>query len=65
MITFSSTEPQYSYIKFDEEGNIVGTIEKEVVSTEAICGAYLFKNIQTFREASDKYMKDCGYQEYF
>lgn len=65
LVTFSSNEPQYSYIKFDADGRIIGTIEKQVASSEAICGAYLFKNIQIFREASAKYMEDCEYQEYF
>ena len=64
LITFKSDKPQFSYIKYD--GNrIVGTVEKQVVSDDAICGAYIFRNSEIFRQMSEKYLKVCEYSEYF
>ncbi|MCR4618667.1 MAG: dolichyl-phosphate mannose synthase [Lachnospiraceae bacterium] len=64
LLTFKSDNPAYSYAKF-ENGKVVGTIEKVVVSDEAICGAYYFKNRKTFEKASDIYLEKCSYKEFF
>ena len=32
----------------DETGNVIHTVEKQAVSTHAICGAYYFKNKKLF-----------------
>lgn len=64
LLTFRSDEPKFSYIKYD--GNrIVGTIEKEVVSNDAICGAYYFRNKDTFLKYANRYLKNCNYSEFF
>lgn len=64
LITFKSNEPQFSYIKYD--GNkISGTIEKQVVSDDAICGAYIFRTAEIFRNICDEYLKQCEYSEFF
>lgn len=65
LLTFESGEAQYSYVKYDQTGKIVGTIEKKVVSEHAICGAYIFKNVQLFKEAARVYIKNCPYNECF
>ena len=65
LITFESTVPQFSYVKYDDAGNIVGTVEKQVVSNHAICGAYFFANAELFRQMSEKYFETCNYKEYF
>ena len=64
LVTFKSNLPQFSYIIY-ENGKIVGTIEKEVLSNDAICGAYLFKNKNQFMSLADKYLTNCKYNEYF
>lgn len=64
LITFKSNEPQFSYIKYDGD-TIVGTIEKKVASSDAICGAYIFKNADTFRVICDEYLNKCEYSEFF
>ena len=64
LLTFESDGPQFSYVKY-EDGRIVGTVEKQVVSNHAICGAYIFKNAEIFKQAADKYIKDCPYNECF
>ena len=65
LLTFKSDSPNFSYVKFDEKGNFVGTIEKEVVSKEAICGAYYFRNAEIFKENVEKYLDKCVYKEFF
>ena len=64
LITFNSNLPQYSYVRYDGI-KIIGTIEKEVASNNAICGAYLFKNARQFRKLSKSYLNNCNYKEYF
>ncbi len=65
LLTFKSDNPAYSYVIFDNAGNVIGTVEKKVVSDEAICGAYYFKNAFVFKEASERYLKNCSYSEFF
>lgn len=65
LLTFKSDNPMYSYVKFDKDGKVRGTIEKQVVSDEAICGAYYFKNSEIFDAAAKSYLVRCSYSEYF
>ena len=65
LITFESSAPQFSYVKFDDSGKIIGTVEKQVVSNRAICGAYFFANAELFRSMAEKYFETCQYKEYF
>lgn len=65
LLTFCSDSPNFSYVKFDEDGTVIGTIEKEVASNEAICGAYYFKNRKIFDAAVQSYLKKCAYKEFF
>lgn len=64
LLTFNSDQPQFSYIKYDN-GRVVGTVEKKVVSNNAICGAYMIRNAQMFREMADEYLINCNYSEFF
>lgn len=64
LLTFESNEPQFSYIRY-ENGHIVGTVEKQVVSNHAICGAYIVRNAQVFRDMAEDYLKKCNYSEFF
>jgi len=65
LMTFKSNEAKFSYIKYDENSNIIGTVEKEVVSNDAICGAYYFKNKDVFLKYANLYLKTCSYKEFF
>lgn len=65
LLTFKSDSPNFSYVIFDDNKNVVGTIEKEVASDEAICGAYYFKNKDIFKDAVEVYLKECQYKEFF
>lgn len=65
LLTFHSDEPCYSYVRFCENGRVMGTVEKEVVSSDAICGAYYFRKRKIFEEAAQLYLHNCDYQEFF
>lgn len=65
MLTFNSQCPAYSYILFDDERNIIGTIEKVAASDAAICGAYYFKSKRIFEKAVKNYLLNCQYQEFY
>lgn len=65
LLTFHSDSPNYSYVNYDGQGTVIGTVEKIVVSNEAICGAYYFKNKNVFAEAVTAYLEQCAYKEYF
>lgn len=64
LLTFNSDQPQFSYIKY-ENGRIVGTVEKQVVSNNAICGAYMVRSAKIFRELASEYLENCNYSEFF
>lgn len=65
LLTFESDDPKYSYLQMNEDGNVIHTVEKQVVSTHAICGAYYFKNKNVFLECAKEYLDKCSYSEYF
>lgn len=66
LVTFKSQEPCFSYVKYDD-GKFAGTVEKKVVSEDAICGAYMYKNAQTFIDAANKLLErgTGDYAEFF
>lgn len=64
LLSFDSDQPQFSYIQYDN-GQIVGTVEKKVVSEHAICGAYMIRNAEIFRKMAEEYLKKCNYKEFF
>ena len=65
LLTFISDSPNFSYVIYDDNQRVTGTIEKQVVSNHAICGAYVFKNAQTFKKMALEYIDECQYSECF
>jgi dTDP-glucose pyrophosphorylase len=65
LLCFRSRDPAYSYVRFDEAGEVAGTIEKRAVSPLAIAGCYLFSSRDAFLEPYARYRTDCPYSEYF
>lgn len=65
LLTFESDKPAFSYVMYNESGEVSGTVEKQVVSRDAICGAYYFKSRKVFENGVAGYLENCGYQEYF
>ena len=65
LLTFTSTDPRFSYVMYDAGGRVTGTIEKQAVSTSAICGAYIFRSAGLFRDLAAEYVSNCPYNECF
>ena len=58
LLTFESDSPAYSYLQYGADGNVCHTVEKQVVSHDAICGAYYFKDKKTYAGACAEYLKN-------
>lgn len=65
LLTFESSDPKFSFVECNSDGNIIRTVEKVAISNDAICGAYYFKNRKTFEEGTNEYLDNCNYKEYF
>ncbi|MBC7497993.1 MAG: NTP transferase domain-containing protein [Sphingomonadaceae bacterium] len=65
LLCFTSQDPAYSYARFDSDGDVVGTVEKQVVSSSAIAGCYLFASPEAFIAPYERYRENCPYDEYF
>ena len=65
LLTFESDSPAYSYLEYNHDGLVKRTVEKQVVSHDAICGAYYFKSRAIYENACADYLIDCEYKEYF
>lgn len=44
IVTFTASHPKWSYVKTDEQGNVIEVAEKVVISNEATVGIYYFKH---------------------
>ena len=65
LLTFESTDPKYSFLELDSNNNVIRTVEKEAISTHAICGAYYIKNKDLLEKYTNEYLDKCSYSEYF
>ncbi|HEX2654701.1 MAG TPA: glycosyltransferase family 2 protein [Xanthobacteraceae bacterium] len=54
VVTFQSTHPRFSYVRADDEGHIVETAEKRVISRLAIAGLYYFRRGSDFIEGAKR-----------
>ncbi len=57
LVSFDSDQPKYSYAALDENGNVVRTAEKEVISNHALCGAYFFASGKEFKEIAHQLLE--------
>lgn len=58
LVSFYSNEPRYSYAEIGENGYVVRTAEKEVISSHALCGAYLFSSGKRFRQIAHQLLDE-------
>ena len=65
LLTFPSDSPAYSYLQYGPDGLVCRTVEKQVVSHDAICGAYYLKDKATYLDACAEYLHTCQYKEFF
>tara|TARA_R110001583_G_scaffold111063_2_gene260140 strand:+ start:17290 stop:18018 length:729 start_codon:yes stop_codon:yes gene_type:complete len=57
VITFESIHPRWSYVKLDENRQVVETAEKRPISKAAIAGFYYFKQGSDFISAASRMIK--------
>lgn len=65
LLTFTAHEPQFSYLELDDQENVIRTVEKQVISDKAVCGAYYFGSKELFCRYAEQYLKECTYKEFF
>ncbi len=65
LCTFQSSNPAYSYVRFDKNNNVEGAVEKQVVSSHAIAGMYSFASAEVYLRYYQKYAKICSYKELY
>ncbi|MDE6821525.1 MAG: glycosyltransferase family 2 protein [Bacteroides acidifaciens] len=58
LISFESDQPKYSYAEVGEDGYVVRTAEKEVISSHALCGAYFFSTGRRFKEIAHQLLNE-------
>lgn len=57
LLSFESDNDRYSYARVDEEGVVIETAEKKVISNHALAGAYCFARGKLFVDAADNLLK--------
>lgn len=65
VLSFYSDKTKYSYAKVDENGYVTQTAEKQVISNNALCGAYFFNSGLTFKAVANDLIKDCDAKEFY
>jgi len=62
---FHSNKPHFSYALYSQDGRLLKTVEKSVISNRAIAGIYGFRNVQILTNAASSYKINCPYPELY
>lgn len=54
LLSFTSTDPRYSFAKTDSNNLVIETAEKVAISNKALMGAYFFTKAEYFLDAAHK-----------
>lgn len=68
LLAFSSSDPRYSYVELANDGSVVRTAEKVVISDHAILGGYFFSSGKLFKRLANNFVSrdlPAGLKEYF
>ena len=63
LVSFRSNESRYSYAALDENGYVIRTAEKEVISSHALCGAYFFASGRRFKEVAHQLLSEPDFKK--
>lgn len=63
IVSFNADLSKYSYAEVDENGIVIRTAEKEVISNNALCGAYYFSKSEGFLSSAMELMNDTGFNK--
>ena len=53
IMTMKANDPKWSFVRFNDQGNVIEVVEKQVVSNEATVGIYNYKHGKDFVEAAE------------
>lgn len=63
LVSFESNEPRYSYAALGEDGYVIRTAEKEVISNHALCGAYFFSTGKRFKMIAHQLLNEQDFKK--
>lgn len=63
LVSFESDQPKYSYAEVGEDGLVVRTAEKEVISHHALCGAYFFSTGKRFKQIAHQLLDEPDFKK--
>lgn len=63
LVSFNSNLPKYSYAEVDDDGYVVRTAEKEVISNHALCGAYFFSTGKLFKHVANILLLEANFNK--
>lgn len=63
LVSFESHEPRYSYASLGEDGFVIRTAEKEVISNHALCGAYFFSTGKRFKQIAHQLLDELEFKK--
>jgi NDP-sugar pyrophosphorylase family protein len=63
LVSFKSDLPKYSYAEVDENGRVIRTSEKKVISNNALCGAYFFSSGKEFKQVAHQLIGEAEFKE--
>lgn len=63
LVSFESNEPRYSYAAVGDDGLVIRTAEKEVISNHALCGAYFFSSGLRFKQVAHKLLNEPDFKK--
>ena len=63
LVSFNSNDPKYSYAEIDDNNIVIRTAEKEVISNNALCGAYFFSNGNEFKSISKQLINEANFKK--
>lgn len=64
LLSFESQDSRYSYAAITNENKVIKTAEKQVISQNALVGAYFFGSGTYFLDAAEKLINDRNYNNY-
>lgn len=63
LVSFESDEPRYSYAALGDDGFVARTAEKEVISNNALCGAYFFSTGARFKQIAHQLLNELEFKK--
>ena len=63
LVSFDNDNSRYSYAVINEDGLVIRTAEKEVISNHALCGAYFFSSGKRFKEIAHQLLNESNFDK--